>query len=113
MLRRSRAAAAGLLLACQLVVAAGLESVARGRLEAGPIEHGGLSAVAIQLTVALAVVAGATLTALALARIPAPTRAGAPPPSSPDVGPHSRMSLTAHVCFQGRAPPRAVRLAHS
>jgi hypothetical protein len=105
LLRRSRAAAVAGLALGQLVAAAGLESVARARLEAGPLEHGGLAAIGIQLAVALAVVAAASLTAQALRRVPVITSVCAPLVARAPTGRPVRVDSLRRVPCLGRAPP--------
>jgi hypothetical protein len=107
-LRRSTALAVGVLVCCQLLVAAGLESVARGRLEIGALENGGSTAVLVQLGVALLVVALASLTALALTRLPRPRRLLSAPTRPPLPLHGAGTPFLVDLPCQGRAPPSGV-----
>jgi hypothetical protein len=107
LLSRGTVAATAALLCGQLVTATGLESVARGRLEAGFLEHGGFSAVGVQLLVAVLVVVAAVVTALVLQRIPPVAAATAAPAISTVRRQVNGFVRTARVSFQERAPPTA------
>lgn len=109
-LRRSRALAVAVLATGQLGVAAGMESVARGRLELGPIEQAPVAPVLLQLAIALFAVLAVVVIAITLARCAvAPTRRASLPLRAV-IGLTYSLGHKTRTAVRGRAPPRLVAL---
>lgn len=108
LLRRSCGLAVAVLAAGQLGVAAGMESVARGRLELGPIEQAPVAPVVLQLAIALLAVLAVVVVAINLARCAVGvTRADAQPQRLLPAVAYSYAHRT-RATVRGRAPPTSV-----